>query len=198
MRNPLNVASGYTEVFKKEYGDEDFDPVTTAQDRTEQIIEELLLLARSGQLIDEPATVSLSDLVDRCWSNVETERAHLGVVDTAQIVADPNRLQHLFENRFRNAVEHGGSDVTVRVGRLKDGFYTDDEGPGIPGEDREPVVQDGYTTKREGTGFGLVIVSQIAKVHGWELRVTEGIDGGARFEITGVDFAPSAKADTAA
>lgn len=43
----------------------------------------------------------------------------------------------LFENLYRNAVEHGGSEVTVTVGTLKDGFYIEDDGVGVPdGEQR--------------------------------------------------------------
>ncbi|TKX83579.1 HAMP domain-containing histidine kinase, partial [Halorubrum sp. SS5] len=42
----------------------------------------------------------------------------------------------------------------------------------------------------DGTGFGLSIVAQIADAHGWDVRVTDGADGGARFEVTGVESAP--------
>jgi signal transduction histidine kinase len=76
--------------------------------------------------------------------------------------------------------------VTVRVGRTRDGFYVEDTGPGIPENERDDVLDSGYTTKREGTGFGLTIVKRIVEVHGWEIYVTEGSDGGARFEIIGV------------
>jgi hypothetical protein len=72
--------------------------------------------------------------------------------------------------------------VTVRVGRTRDGFYVEDTGPGIPENERDDVLDSGYTTKREGTGFGLTIVKRIVEVHGWEIYVTEGSDGGARFE----------------
>lgn len=51
------------------------------------------------------------------------------------------------------------------------------------------TVGTGYSTSEEGTGFGLAIVKQIADAHGWEIRVTDGSDCGARFEIIGVEFA---------
>ncbi len=44
----------------------------------------------------------------------------------------------------------------------------------------------GYSTTEGGTGFGLRIVEQISEAHGWDIDVTEGTAGGARFEITGV------------
>ena len=40
----------------------------------------------------------------------------------------------------------------------------------------------------EGTGLGLAIVAEVAEAHGWTIRATDGEDGGARFEVTGVEF----------
>ena len=99
----------------------------------------------------------------------------------AELMADKGRLEQLFENLFRNAIEHGGEDVTVRVGQLPAGFYVEDNGPGIP--EGEQVFDHGYTTSEEGTEFGLSIVATITDVHSWDIRATEGTEGGARFEI---------------
>jgi signal transduction histidine kinase len=85
-------------------------------------------------------------------------------------------------------VEHGRADVTVTVGRLDDGFYIEDDGPGIPSDERDTVFEAGYSRSTDGTGFGLSIVERIVDAHGWHVRVTDGADGGARFEITGVEF----------
>jgi len=79
-------------------------------------------------------------------------------------------------------VEHGGG-VTVRIGTVDGGFYVEDDGPGIPEEDREDVFTAGFTTSSEGSGFGLAIVERIAGAYGWTVEVTEGQEGGARFEI---------------
>jgi signal transduction histidine kinase len=51
------------------------------------------------------------------------------------------------------------------------------------------VFEAGYSTNEDGTGFGLRIVEQVANAHGWEVAITESEQGGARFEITGVEFA---------
>ena len=86
-----------------------------------------------------------------------------------------------------DAVEHGETGVSITVGDIEDGFYVADDGPGIPEGDRESVFDAGYSTTRDGTGFGLSIVQEVAEAHGWGVRVTESADGGARFEITGVE-----------
>jgi signal transduction histidine kinase len=118
---------------------------------------------------------------------VNTEQATLETDTTQAIQADRSRLQQLFENLYRNAVEHGGDDVTVSVGATDDGFYVADTGPGIPESDREEVFEAGYSTTEDGTGFGLRIVEQIAEAHGWESTVTGSEQGGARFEFTGIE-----------
>jgi signal transduction histidine kinase len=126
----------------------------------------------------------------KSWQTTETAHATLNVdesVDESELVeADRGRLRELFENLYRNAVEHGDDDVTVHVGAMGDGFYVADTGSGVPESARDEIFKAGYSTTDDGTGFGLRIVEQIAKAHGCEVSVTESKEGGARFDITGV------------
>lgn len=101
---------------------------------------------------------------------------------------DGNDVDRDSSQQNGNAVELTTPDVTVSVGELPGGFYVADDGPGIPPAERERVFDTGYSTTDDGTGFGLSIVQRAVDAHGWEITVTEGTDGGARFEITGVDI----------
>lgn len=152
----------------------------------ETLIEDLLALAREGETTMELEDVALADVTARCWQSVETADATLHIDTTHTIRADHARLQQLLENLIRNVVEHGGADVTVKVGDHVDGFYIEDEGPGIPEKTHARVFEAGYTTADEGTGYGLQIVNEIAVAHGWDIDVTEANGGGARFDITGI------------
>jgi signal transduction histidine kinase len=49
------------------------------------------------------------------------------------------------------------------------------------------VFQPGYSTDADGTGFGLVIVEQVARAHGWSVTLTETDGGGTRFEFAAVE-----------
>jgi PAS domain S-box-containing protein len=188
IRNPLNVAQGRTALLQEESESEHLDPVERALDRIESIIDDTLILARQGNTVGDQETVEMADLVGRCWGMVESPDATLGIADEFAVRGDPDRLQHVFENLFRNAVEHGGNDVTVRVGRDgADGLYVADDGSGIPASERDRVFEAGESFSG-GTGFGLTIVKRIAEAHGWRVTVTESRDGGARFEFTGVDL----------
>jgi PAS domain S-box-containing protein len=190
LRNPLNVAQARIDLAGEEFDSEHLDSARDALDRMETLITDILALARQGQSISETTEISLATVAEDAWSVVDTQEATLVGEATLRFEADEERLQQLLENLFRNAIEHGGSDVTVTVGAIDGrGFYVADDGPGIPEEDREDVLESGYTTSQDGTGFGLAIVSEIAEAHGWSVEVTESGAGGARFEITGVTAA---------
>ncbi|WP_280537293.1 ATP-binding protein [Halopenitus sp. POP-27] len=188
LRNPLNVAQGRVDLAVETGDDEHLEAAANALDRMEELIADVLTLARQGQPIGETEDVRLGTVCEEAWSVIDAGSATLEVDADAAIDADADRLQQLLENLFRNSIEHGGEDVTITVGLLADGagFYVVDDGPGIPPEKREEVFEYGYTSEPEGTGFGLAIVSEIAEAHGWTVRAVESDSGGARFEITGV------------
>jgi len=191
LRNPLNVIKGRLEILQEEDDSEHLDAIGRAQERMDALITDLLILAREGETTTDRTPIGLADCIHQCWQNVVTADATL-VDDLDRVIrADKNRLSQLFENLIRNAVEHGGGDVTVTIGELDDGFYVEDDGPGIPEAERETIFDMGYSTHESGTGFGLSIVEQVVDAHGWEINVTEGSAGGARFEITGVEFVPA-------
>lgn len=188
LRNPLNVASGRLELAMEECVSEHFIPVAQALDRMEILIEDVLGLALAGETLGELESIQLAELVEACWRIVEVESAQMCTETDATIRGNKPRLQQLFENLFRNSVEHGGDRVTITVGDLPGGFYVEDDGAGIPAEDRTQVMQPGFSTSVDGTGFGLSIVRDVAEAHSWEITVTSSKEGGARFEITGVEF----------
>ncbi len=199
LRNPLNVAQGNLELARETGEERYFELASEAQDRMSRMIDELLSLARHGDVIGERRPVAVDELARRAWAGVATDDGTLSVADEFVVVADEERLAELFENLYRNAVQHAGDDVAVDVGPIDHGaaatgadgdaatdvagFYVADDGPGIPVADRETVFDSGYTTADHGTGFGLTIVDQIADAHGWSVSVAESEAGGARFEF---------------
>jgi signal transduction histidine kinase len=190
LRNPLSIATGHLESAQEDYESDHLEIATEALTRMEQLIEDLLTLARQGEAVGSRDAIHLPSLVEGCWATVETGDATLTVATDRTVLADESRLKQVFENLFRNAIEHGGGDVRITVGDLVDesGFFVADDGDGIPEGDRETVFQAGYSSTTEGTGFGLKIVQDIVEAHGWEIRVTDSTEGGARFEIAEVGF----------
>jgi PAS domain S-box-containing protein len=193
LQTPLSVIEARVDLALEEYDRSHLDSISDATDRMRSIIDDVLLLAREGQDIGEMETVALQPVVEDAWAMVADGHAEAELIfaDASgawdPIRADRDRLRQLLDNLFRNAIHHAGPDVTVRFETTDGGFAVEDDGPGIPEAEREQVFESGYSTGTEGTGFGLAIVKQVIEAHGWEIRVTAGSEGGARFEITGVE-----------
>lgn len=187
VRNPLNVASGRLDLARETGDPAHLDAVASAHDRIEDIVGDALTLIRDGFDVEYVEPLGLGRVARDCWGLVATGDATLVVEESGVVAADPRRIRHLFENLFRNSVEHAGPDVTVRVGVLDDGFFVADDGPGIPAEVREHVFDAGWTSTADGTGLGLTIVYDVARAHGWDVAVADGPDGGTRFEFANVD-----------
>lgn len=186
LRNPLNVAQGHLELAQDGGGQEHFDAVERAHKRMETLIEDLLGLASSETNVTDMGPVGVVPVVERSWDSVDADDAVLEVETESVIVADESRLAQLFENLFRNAVDHGGDDVAITVGELPDGFYVEDDGFGIPKSEQDVIFDTGYSSADSGTGLGLSIVETIAEAHGWSIDVATSESGGARFEFTGI------------
>jgi nitrogen fixation/metabolism regulation signal transduction histidine kinase len=199
LRNPLDVATANLRAARETGEAEHFEAVAGAHDRMRTIIRDVLTLAGGRDAVDPTERIAIGSAVEDAWQSVETAGATLDVRDTLPTAfADADRLRRVFENLFRNAVEHGatssrhsadgaaehsGGAVEVRVGALDGGFYVADDGPGIPESEREAVFDPGYSSDAGGAGLGLAIVDRIVAAHGWEVEVTSADGGGARFEV---------------
>jgi signal transduction histidine kinase len=239
LRNPLSVAFGNVELADELDGDassERLDRALDALDRMDDLIGELLTLAREGKTVRTAEPTDLRSVAERAWRTAGESADAALVVDgpLPTVTCDPDRLRQCLENLFRNAIEHGAPDGTavvdagdadggtggesgpesgvapgtftprtesatagptdpedaalrVRVGRTDEGFYVADDGAGIDPDQRDAVFEPGHTTAPDGTGFGLAIVERIAEAHEWSVSVTEGREGGARFEFRCAD-----------
>lgn len=212
LRNPLDVAKAHLQAARETGDDTHFESVADAHDRMEQIIRDVLTLTRGSGAIDPSSQVSIESAATAAWQSIDADGMTLELATPLPTVsADPDRVRRLFENLFRNSVEHSsvsdatdtgtrsqqedggvtvdepsgtGAASTITVGSAGDGFYVADDGPGISPQHREVVFEPGYSTQNGGTGLGLAIVEQIVDAHGWEIELTAADAGGARFEVS--------------
>ena len=188
LRNPLSIAQGNIDILREEHDSDRLETVDCALTRMNDLIEDLLVLARDGEQATSTERIAIKKITANCWENTKAGNAEINIHTDRTVEADRSRLAQLFENLIRNAIEHADRSVTITIGELDNGFYIEDDGPGILEADRETVFEAGYSTQTDGTGFGLSIVKQVVEAHGWDISITEGTDGGARFEITNVAF----------
>lgn len=195
LRSPLNQATLSLELLTSDVEDDRLEAAKNANERAIEMVDDLLALARQGKSVEETELQPVETTIRQAWQSTPTPEATLETVGTlGHVAADHSRFRQAVENLFRNAIEHGGDSVSVQVGLLADerGIYIADDGPGVPEDMREDIFEHGYTTTGSGTGFGLAIVYRVVDAHGWTVRVTESADGGARFEIAGMNILPDA------
>lgn len=163
LRNPLDVAKAHLTA-ARETGDPDhFESVADAHDRMERIIRDVLTLTRGDAVVDPSDQVSIETAATDAWQSVDTDGAMLDLIGPLPTVtADADRVRRLFENLFRNAVEHGSTGNRAESGdsgehsstnnRTRSGDAVDFD-PDAHGNRRErsPGTRDQSLDRNEGT-----------------------------------------------
>lgn len=190
LRNPLAVIGGYTDLAEETGERQHFETIRKQLSHATTFLEDLLLLSQQGEAVEDLQPVPLAAIVEDVRRGIAVADSSLEVETQTDVIvmADGYRLRQVLDNLFRNARDHSDGDVTVYVSELPDGFAVEDTGPGIAADEREHVFEIGFSTREDGSGFGLSIIRDIVEAHGWSIAVVDGATGGGRFEITGVEF----------
>ncbi len=147
LRNPLSIIQGRLTLARETGDPEHFDAIEEAVDRMDEMLSELLQLTRKGDVIGDRTFVELETLARQAWPERDIDTGTLEIESSRVISADRSRVCELFENLFENALEHAGADVTVRIGTIEtaydSGFYIEDDGVGIPTDERDTVFEWG-------------------------------------------------------
>jgi heavy metal sensor kinase len=195
LRTPLAVLRAELELARNRAQDEAFvrslDSALEESDRLGQLIDDLLLLARTDaggvaahELIDASA------LVDELTPGLRTLAVRRGITLTrtgdAVVRADRRALSRAVANLLDNAVRHApdGSEVTVTVRQDPGGtaITVTDAGPGIPPGERQRLTER-FTQLERGhsgggaAGLGLAIVASVVAAHGGRLEIDDGPSG---------------------
>jgi signal transduction histidine kinase len=167
--------------------------------RITRLVDDLLLLANTEHTeFLRLESIELPGFVSELWDGVSLladRRYELGRIPAGTLRADPDRLAQALRNLLANAIQHTAEDVgTVRMlvepasaGRIR--FIVEDDGPGIPPEERERVFDRFHRTDPArdrasgGAGLGLAIVRAIVEAHGGRASASKSPEGGARMEI---------------
>ncbi|MFD1511928.1 PAS domain S-box protein [Halomarina rubra] len=183
LRTPLTAAVAYTDIAHETGADKHFEEIEAAHSRMSTLIEDLLTLARNTDRTIDQETVSLDTLIEDAWTGLSTGGETLDADSLGTITCDRSQLRRVFENLFRNALEHGRAE-TITVERLADGgFAVSDDGRGFGKSPPEGLFKRGHLSSNGGIGFGLTIVNDIVAAHGWSVEAMTATNGGARFEV---------------
>ena len=200
LRSPITTIRQHAEVAQahpdRTTTDELADVVLAEQQRMQQLVEDLLLLARADEHIPPPrAPVDLDDLVfeeARRLRSTSSLQVETSAVSAARVHGDIDALRRVFRNLGENAARHAASRIGIALANC-DGnvlLTVDDDGPGIPETERERVLKrfvrldEARSRDDGGSGLGLAIVDEVVRAHGGSISISESPLGGARIEVT--------------
>lgn len=181
LRDHLNEARGYLELATETRDPEDMAAVDEAHERIEGLIEDAGTLAGQDPEMT-PEEVDLRSVAAKAWRRVDANGANLGVRE-GSVVADSARLSGLFEQLFRNSLDHAAdASLSVRIGPLESGFYVEDTATSVPESLRDRRLEDVDDAVEEAQSR-LAAIQQAAEAHDWSVTVADNEYGGTRFEF---------------
>ncbi|RME44914.1 MAG: hybrid sensor histidine kinase/response regulator [Deltaproteobacteria bacterium] len=200
LRNYLQVIKG-TPYFLRRSGDERLERVARRLEEVElameDLIEELLAMARGRKPNYRTTEVALSDVVEKivaqCRNMADFSDRSVVVEIEGEIPTLPlsrNRVERMLQNLLLNAAQatQGGGEIRVRLSRSASDrleLRIIDDGGGIPPEWGERIFDPFFTTKAQGgAGLGLAIARAVAEAHGASLTYESPPGGGTSFVVT--------------
>ena len=160
--------------------------------RLDYIVTQFLQAIRPTPL--QPKLLFIHDVVKQTLELLQPELDNRGLTVktkfTRQLPAaplDPAQIQQVLVNLIKNAMQAmtKGGTITLQTGEGGDGvwFSVADTGNGIPEEQINRIFDPFYTTKKEGTGLGLMIVQRIVRAHGGRIELESLVGRGTTFRI---------------
>jgi signal transduction histidine kinase len=197
LRTPLTALVGEASLLREHLDrmpDQSRRPAELLIDdvgRLRRLVEDLMEISRldAGAESVQPEAVDLSAAVAgvmraRGWDG----RVRLDAEKTV-VTTDPRRLERIVANLVGNALEHGGDEAAVRVGRDGEHAFVEvaDQGPGIPPEHLPHLFERFYkadpSRSGPGSGLGLAIAQENARLLGGEIAVRSEPGKGTRFTL---------------
>jgi signal transduction histidine kinase len=199
LRNPLGTIRASSEMLVKNVGEENEVArevagfIASEVDRTNSLISRFLEFARPLQVRRLPA--DLAEVIDRAVSRLERDAAAGNGVsvyknyspDIPPTPLDAELMERVLYNLLLNAAQASpqGGAVTVKTRTVDDTveIAVIDRGAGIDPKHRESIFNPFFTTKPDGVGLGLAIVSKIVDEHGGRITVESELGKGSVFRV---------------
>lgn len=162
--------------------------------RLDRLLGDLLDLDRLNRGVIEARRrlVDLVPLVERAVRTLDVEHHDIEITaDTVLAEVDPSLTERILENLIKNAVKYTPKGTSIRIGLEREGddivLRVDDEGAGVPEDLRasilDPFVRIDDNHPQPGTGIGLTLVRQFARLHDGDVTIEESPAGGARVVV---------------
>lgn len=193
IRNPLTSLKGFIQLLQAGINDKDayYKIMMEELEKINTITSELLFISKP--MTDEKDEESLSIMLDDVVTLLNTQAnlynidIQLDVLEDVMVYCDKSQLKQVFINLIKNAIEemdNGGKiEIVVEATNHSSFIHIKDEGPGIPHHLIHKLKEPFFTTKKNGTGLGLMISNQIIESHRGHLSIQSEIGKGSIFTI---------------
>ncbi|WP_299266338.1 histidine kinase N-terminal 7TM domain-containing protein [Halorientalis sp.] len=155
-------------------------------------VDDLSVLAREGQTVEEMQPVSFAAVARDAFAAVEKDELDLAVTQGGEIWADESRLRNILQNGFEFAAYNEAATVTVSL--RDDGFEIADDGDSPDETDVEMFFQYGRAVPDADAGMILPNLEMLVRTQGWDVTVDLEYDDGFRFVVSGASTDPTAAA----
>lgn len=200
LKTPISIIKSYAELMKRrgkshpEVYEESVEAIDTEADRMQQLVNQLLDLAKNKQSVPSAAL----DVVKLAKKVVQTfqaayERDIYFHSDSDSIIVKGNeeQLEQVIYILLSNALQYSDKEIKIQLSVEKDivNLHVIDQGPGIPVEDQKRIfdrfyrVDQARTRRSGGTGLGLAIAKAIADAHKGTLKVNSEVGKGTTFTL---------------
>lgn len=181
-----------------ERAEKDLERVSTAADKMQKTISDLLELSRIGRMLNEPVNVSFADIVKDALELVHGQIEKYNVTVQSRpnlptVHGDRERLTEVLQNLLDNAAKYMGDQPSplIEIGQHgeEEGqlvFFVRDNGIGIVPRYHERIfgLFNKLDARSEGTGVGLALVKRIIEFHGGRIWVESELGKGSTFYFT--------------
>jgi PAS domain S-box-containing protein len=205
LRAPLRAISGFSRIVREDHsaaldaeGLRYLNLVENSARKMGQLIDDLLSFSRTGRQALTLQTVSTTDVVSACLTDLqdmqENRHVTINVGDLPDCEADASLLRHVWFNLLENALKYtrGRDPAVITIGSRQeagaDSYFVQDNGAGFDMKYADKLFGVFQRLHRaedyEGTGVGLALVQRIVQRHGGRVWTEAEVNRGATFHFT--------------
>lgn len=196
IRNPLASLKGFTQLQQERSPNtNNFYPIMIQEiDRINSIVNDLMYIGKPKSLHFEKASIEEIIAYTLSITQQQAERQQVNIETVMEgplppIECDDKQLKQVFINLIKNAAEAmpDGGKIRIHIMVLKDKrmvISVEDEGCGIEDKDILNIGEPFYTTKKDGTGLGLMVTNQIIADHKGKFKIDSDIGAGTKVTVT--------------
>ncbi len=195
IKNKAQIVQGYLQILEDKDIPKDIEDLVikalTSNEEIMNLIKKVrLLLSAKKEVIKSVDMISMINGAVAASEGVIEEKGMKVEMKFPSIeskVEAGSLLKEAFSNLIENAAFHSEGKKIVINGKTTDDQFVciiEDDGKGIPDEEKEKIFHRGYTTDEErGSGLGMFLVEMLVETYGGKIEVNDSELGGARFDV---------------